>query len=108
MSKRKKLSSGKADSSGNPDGKITRIVAVFDPQFREDLIWWARTKPATFNRILTLVEATLDDPFSGIGKPEPLKYLEGNVWSRRVTQEHRLVYKVSENRIYFLQARFHY
>ncbi|MEM9220203.1 MAG: Txe/YoeB family addiction module toxin [Cyanobacteria bacterium P01_F01_bin.150] len=84
------------------------MVAIFDPQFREDLIWWARTKPATFNRILIRVEATLDDPFSGIGKPEPLKYLDSNVWSRRVTQEHRLVYKVSGNRIYFLQARFHY
>ncbi len=48
------------------------------------------------------------DPFSGIGKPEQLKYLPGKPWSRRITQEHRLVYLVTTNRIDFLQARFHY
>jgi len=48
------------------------------------------------------------DPFTGMGKPEPLKHLESNTWSRRLTQEHRLVYKVSDEQIDFLQARFHY
>jgi toxin YoeB len=58
--------------------------------------------------VLDLVEAALRDPFEGIGKPEPLKfYLEG-CWSRRVTQEHRLVYLVRDDRIDFLQARYHY
>jgi toxin YoeB len=48
------------------------------------------------------------EPFSGIGKPEPLKYLGADVWSRRITQEHRLVYLVRTDRIDFLQARYHY
>lgn len=48
------------------------------------------------------------DPFSGLGKPEPLRHLGPNVWSRRLTQEHRLVYLVAHDRIDFLQARYHY
>jgi len=59
-------------------------------------------------RILDLVEATLRDPFAGMGKPEPLRYLLAACWSRRITQEHRLVYRVSNERIDFLQARYHY
>lgn len=59
-------------------------------------------------RVLSLVEATLADPFQGIGKPEPLKHLLQGAWSRRITQEHRLVYAVAEDRIDFLQARYHY
>ena len=52
--------------------------------------------------------SSLRDPFAGVGKPEPLKYLAPGVLSRRLTQEHRIVYRVSENRIGFLQARYHY
>ena len=59
-------------------------------------------------RALAIVETILRDPFSGIGKPEPLKYLAPGVWSRRLTQEHRIVYLVRERRIDFLQARYHY
>ena len=59
-------------------------------------------------RILELVEAALREPFAGIGKPEPLRYLLAGTWSRRVTEEHRLVYLVHGNRIDFLQARYHY
>jgi len=59
-------------------------------------------------RALDIVEAILRDPFEGIGKPEPLKYLAGGAWSRRLTQEHRIVYVVSSDRIDFLQARYHY
>lgn len=59
-------------------------------------------------RVFDLVEAVMRDPFQGIGKPEPLKYLGSGVWSRRITQEHRLVYLVSEAQIDFLQARYHY
>jgi toxin YoeB len=59
-------------------------------------------------RALDLVEAVLRDPFAGIGKPEPLKYLAPGTWSRRLTQEHRLVYLVGDDRIDFLQARYHY
>jgi toxin YoeB len=59
-------------------------------------------------RARDLVEAILRDPFRGIGKPEPLKHLGAGVWSRRLTQEHRLVYLVSNDRIDFLQTRYHY
>jgi toxin YoeB len=82
--------------------------AVFQPEFREDLIGWIKTDRKVALRVLELVEATLADPFTGIGKPEPLKYLLAGCWSRRVTQEHRLVYRVSAGRIDFLQARYHY
>ena len=58
--------------------------------------------------MLSLVEAALRDPFAGVGKPEPLRFLGSGVWSRRVTQEHRLVCVVAEARIDFLQARYHY
>jgi len=59
-------------------------------------------------RSLGSIEAVLRDPFSGIGKPERLKYLGGDVWSRRLTQEHRSVYLVRYDRVDFLQARYHY
>jgi len=59
-------------------------------------------------RALDLVEAILRDPFGGIGKPEPLKYVLAGAWSRRLTEEHRIVYLLSGNRIDFLQARYHY
>lgn len=83
-------------------------LAVFQPEFREDLIYWVKTDRKTALRVLKLVEAVLRDPFSGLGKPEPLKYLGVGVWSRRITQEHRLVYLVSQDRVDFLQARYHY
>lgn len=82
--------------------------AVFQPEFREDLRFWVETDRRTALRILTLVEAILREPFTGIGKPEPLKYLGAGVWSRRITQEHRLVYVVGDSRIDFVQARYHY
>jgi toxin YoeB len=82
--------------------------AVFHPEFREDLRYWVRTDRKAALRVLDLVEAVLRDPFAGIGKPEPLKYLGGGVWSRRLTQEHRIVYLVQEARIEFLQCRYHY
>lgn len=82
--------------------------AVFHPEFREDLKYWVKTDRKTALRILELAEAVIKDPFAGIGKPEPLKYVLGGCWSRRITQEHRLVYRVSETRIDFLQARYHY
>ncbi len=82
--------------------------AVFQPEFREDLRHWVKTDRRTALRIFSLIEATMRDPCGGIGKPEPLKYLGAGVWSRRITQEHRLVYVVSDNRIDFIQARYHY
>jgi toxin YoeB len=82
--------------------------AVFQPEFREDLRHWVEKDRHTALRVLALVEAVIRDPFDGIGKPEPLKYLGSGVWSRRITQEHRLVYVVGDERIDFVQARYHY
>ena len=59
-------------------------------------------------RVVDLMEAVLRDPYAGIGKPEHLKPLGGNVWSRRITDTDRLVYKVLTDRVEFLQARYHY
>jgi toxin YoeB len=59
-------------------------------------------------KVVDLIDSVMADPFSGIGKPEPLRHLGPNTWSRRLTQEHRVVYLVSHNRIDFLQARYHY
>jgi toxin YoeB len=72
------------------------------------LRYWANTNRRVALRVLDLVEAVIRDPFGGIGKPEPLRHLAANTWSRRVTQQHRLVYLVSKGRIDFLQARYHY
>lgn len=83
-------------------------IAVFQPEFREDLRYWVETDRKTALRALDLVEAILRDPFAGIGKPEPLKYFAAGAWSRRLTQEHRVVYLVSDTRVDFLQARYHY
>ena len=82
--------------------------AVFQPEFIQDLRYWVKTDRHFALRVLSLVEAIMRDPFKGIGKPEPLKYLAPGVWSRRLTQEHRVVYLVSNDRIDFLQARYHY
>jgi len=82
--------------------------AVFHPEFRADLRFWVKSDRAIAVRILDLVEAIIRDPFEGAGKPERLRYLLAGCWSRRVTQEHRLVYRVTESRIDFLQARYHY
>lgn len=82
--------------------------AVFQPEFIEDLKYWVQTDRRTALRVISLTQAILRDPFDGIGKPEPLKYLASGTWSRRITKEHRIVYLVRGERIDFLQARYHY
>jgi toxin YoeB len=82
--------------------------AVFQPEFIEDLQDWAATNRKTGLRIMKIAEAVLWNPFHGIGKPEPLKFLAQGTWSRRITCEHRLVYLVQDHRIDFLQAQYHY
>jgi toxin YoeB len=82
--------------------------AACHPEFLEDLQHWIETDRCTARRLLELMKAVLRDPLSGIGKPEPLKYLGSGVWSRRITQEHRCVYLVKGNRVEFLQGRYHY
>jgi toxin YoeB len=82
--------------------------AVFQPEFREDLRYWISTDRKIVLRAFELIEAIMREPFDGIGKPEPLKYLMSGVWSRRLTEEHRMVYLVRNDQIDFLQARYHY
>ena len=88
--------------------KTKKRESVFQAEFREDLRYWVETDRKIALRALDVVEAILRDPFKGIGKPEPLKYLSTGAWSRRLTQEHRIVYLVRDDRIDFLQARYHY
>lgn len=83
-------------------------LAVFDSEFIEDLRYWVETDRKIALKAFDLIEAILRDPFVGIGKPEPLRYLHTGAWSRRITREHRIVYLVRNDRIDFLQARYHY
>lgn len=82
--------------------------AVFQPEFLQDLEYWIGNNTRVALRILKLVKEILQDPYEGIGKPEALKYEYSGCWSRRINQEHRLIYLVSDNRVDFLKARYHY
>ncbi len=88
--------------------KPTARVAVISSQFRDDLRYWIETDRKAALRVLDLMAAILADPFVGIGKPEPLRFELAGCWSRRITQEHRLVYRLIADRVEFVQARFHY
>ncbi len=73
-----------------------------------DIRYWVDTNRKMALRTFDLIEACLRDPFTGIGKPEHLKQMGGSVWSRRINESDRLVYEVFDERIEFLQARYHY
>ena len=88
----------------NPESRCL----IFDRDFLEDLAHWVSTDRKIALRILELVESIRRDPFGGIGKPEPLRHLGPGVLSRRITQEHRLVCRVKDDRLLFAQARYHY
>ena len=79
-----------------------------EAKFLEDLSFWVATNPRMAVRILRLTQEIQRDPFRGTGKPEPLRYLGSGIWSRRITEEHRLVYKVDLRRVVLLQSRYHY
>lgn len=81
---------------------------VFAPQAWEDYRYWQDTDRAMVKRINRLIDDMLRDPVAGIGKPEPLKYGIAGAWSRRITDEHRLVYRVHGDDVMILQARYHY
>ena len=89
-------------------GSVGTRRTIFQPEFRADLRFWVETDRKIALRLLDLVDAIVRDPVDGIGKPEPLKYLAPGVWSRRLTEEHRVVYLVAGDTIDFLQARYHY
>lgn len=85
----------------------------FTPNGWEDFEYWIDSDPDTVSRIKDLIKSIRQDPFKGIGKPEPLRYDLKGYWSRRITSEHRLVYKVTgtrnvDQKCIILQCRFHY
>jgi toxin YoeB len=80
----------------------------FDPAAFEDLAWWVEQDRNKALRIINLIKDVQRDPFKGIGKPEPLKHALKGCWSRRVDQEHRLIYQVTEDKIRILACRYHY
>ncbi len=80
----------------------------FDAAALEDLAWWIERDRRKASRILRLIQDTRTDPFGGIGKPEPLKHELAGCWSKRIDQEHRLVYQVQELKIRILACRYHY
>jgi toxin YoeB len=84
------------------------VRLVFTPHGWEDRTYWLAADRATLKRINRLIDDALRDPAAGIGKPEALRHLLAGVWSRRISEEHRLVYLVDGDDIVILQARFHY
>jgi len=82
--------------------------AVFSTGFLDDLAHWVRSDRKTALRLLRIVDDVIRHPFTGVGKPEPLKRGLSGFWSRRLTQEHRVVYEVAGDAVRFVQARFHY
>jgi toxin YoeB len=81
---------------------------AFLPQAFEDFNRWAVEDKKIHGKVVDLIKDTLRSPFSGLGKPEPLKHELKGLWSRRITDEHRLVYKVAEEEIVIYSCRFHY
>ena len=81
---------------------------LFTEQSWSDYLYWQGNDKKILKRINILIKDIKRNPFKGIGKPEPLKHLAPGVWSRRITQEHRLVYFVRDRRVDFLQCRYHY
>jgi toxin YoeB len=84
------------------------MLLVFDRSALEDLRYWVDTDRKKALKIIDLIEAALKEPFEGIGKPEPLRHALAGCWSRRIDQEHRLVYRVEKNVFTVLACRYHY
>jgi toxin YoeB len=80
----------------------------FDSSAFEDLAWWVQNDRKQALKIIKLIQEIQRNPFTGIGKPEPLKHDLSGCWSRRITQEHRLVYEVLDDKIRILACKYHY
>ena len=80
----------------------------FDAAAFEDLAWWVQHDRKKALRVIELIQETQRDPFTGKGKPEPLKHELAGCWSRRIDQEHRLVYHVRDDKVRILACRYHY
>jgi toxin YoeB len=83
-------------------------LIVFHQSAFDDYNYWASTNKKVFERLQRMITETARDPFGGIGKPEPLKHEMKGFWSRRLTDEHRLVYKVAEEHLIIASCRYHY
>ena len=81
---------------------------IFAEQAWEDYLHWQKTDKTLLRRINTLIQDTARSPFEGIGKPEPLKHALSGYWSRRINDEHRMVYTVKADALLIAQLRFHY
>jgi toxin YoeB len=84
------------------------VKLIFSDHAWDDYIFWQKTDKKILRRINTLIKETQRNPFEGIGKPEQLKHALSGYWSRRITDEHRFIYKVSEDSIEIIQLRYHY
>lgn len=81
---------------------------TFAPQAWEDYLYWQATDAKIVSRIHELIKDIIRSPFSGIGKPEPLRHAFQGYWSRRINAEHRIVYKIVEGAVLLAQLRYHY
>jgi toxin YoeB len=84
------------------------MIIAFHPQAWDDYLYWQQTDKVMLKRINLLIRDIQREPFSGLGKPEPLKFNFSGYWSRRIDDEHRVVYKVEEDEIILAQLRGHY
>jgi len=84
------------------------VKLVFAEKAWEDYLYWQKTDKKTLKRINLLIKDITREPFEGIGKPEPLKHALSGYWSRRISDEHRIVYKVQDNSLLIAQLRYHY
>jgi toxin YoeB len=84
------------------------LKLVFSDNAWEDYLFWQKTDKKIFRRINALIKEIKRNPFEGIGKPEPLKHALSGYWSRRITDEHRIIYKASSDSIFIAQLRYHY
>ena len=81
---------------------------IFAEKAWEDYIYWQRTDKKILKRINTLIKEVKREPFEGLGKPEPLKHALSGYWSRRINDEHRMVYKIQSDSLLIAQLRYHY
>jgi toxin YoeB len=84
------------------------VKIIFSSQSWEDYLYWHRTDKQIFKRINALIKDICRDPHKGKGKPEPLRHALSAHWSRRINDEHRIVYKVKEDSLFIVQIRYHY
>jgi toxin YoeB len=85
-----------------------KLRLIFSDQGWDDICHWLSTDRKILKRLIRLIDVCRSTPFEGIGKPEPLRENLSGYWSRRITDEHRLVYKVSKGELWIAQARYHY